>query len=109
MVLLYKELYRKECCNERKANCLACEQGISVKEFCRRILQNPIMMYSNRYPECKGSFKLSILHFRKSLSPIISGRTNTQLDILFQVLNARRILFLLLGIHVTNANVKMAK
>ena len=67
LVYLYKEPYRKECCNERKANCLACEQGISVKEFCRKILQNPIMMYSNRYPECKGSLKLSLLHFRKSL------------------------------------------
>jgi len=50
-----KKPYRKECCNERKANCLACEQGISVKEFCRKILQNPLMMYSNRYPECKGT------------------------------------------------------
>ena len=67
LVYLYKEPYRKECCNERKANCLACEQGISVKEFCRKILQNPLMMYSNRYPECKGSLKVSILQFRKSL------------------------------------------
>ena len=74
LVYLYEEPYRKECCNERKANCLACEQGISVKEFCRKILQNPLMMYSNRYPECKGSLKISILQFIKSLySLIISG------------------------------------
>jgi len=49
-----KKHYRESCCNEKSAKCLACEQGISVKEFCRNILKNPKMMYSELYPECKG-------------------------------------------------------